>query len=304
MEALLERHGRTFAQELRIDVAKGTPSPLFRLLVMSILLSARIGHNLATDAARALSEQGWTTARKLGEATWEQRVRVLNHAGYARYDESTSRMLGDTCVLLLDRYGGDLRRLRDETERDPKRERALLKELKGLGDVGVDVFFREAQVAWEELRPFADRRSHEAAQRLGSAATRARSCGWSTAIPTSSRGWWLRSRASGSSATTTTCASRPRPSRADRLSTRHLVEHQATFAVLMSAVVGVAVAPGDVVADQARLGGVVGVVCAGEREVAQRPELRLDAVQPVVKHEMQPDRLRIRKPDKRCRALH
>src|SRR3954465_14131594 len=45
-------------------------------------------------------------------------------------------------------------------------------------------------------------------------------------------------------------------------------------------VVGVAVAPGDVAADQARLGGVVGGVGAGEREVAQRPELRLDAVQP------------------------
>lgn len=167
VEALLERHGRTFAQELRIDVAKGTPSPLFRLLVMSILLSARIGHRLAMDAARALSGQGWTTARKLGDTRWEQRVRVLNRSGYARYDESTARMLGDTCELLRERYGGDLRRLREEAGHDPKRERALLKELKGLGDVGVDIFFREAQVAWEELYPFADRRCLEAARRLG-----------------------------------------------------------------------------------------------------------------------------------------
>src|SRR4051795_2661019 len=45
-------------------------------------------------------------------------------------------------------------------------------------------------------------------------------------------------------------------------------------------VVGVAVAPGDVAADQARLGGVVGVVGAGEGEAAQGAELRLDAVQP------------------------
>ena len=166
-EALLERHGRTFADELGIDVAAGTPSPLFRLLVASILFSARIGHRIAAAAARALADQGWTTPRKLAEATWRQRVRVLNGAGYARYDESTSRMLGDTCALLLERYRGDLRRLREQAERDPRRERALLKEFKGIGDVGVDIFFREAQVVWEELYPFADRRALRAAERLG-----------------------------------------------------------------------------------------------------------------------------------------
>lgn len=45
-------------------------------------------------------------------------------------------------------------------------------------------------------------------------------------------------------------------------------------------VVGVAVAPGDVAADQPGLGGMVGVVGAGEGEVAQGTELGLDAVQP------------------------
>ena len=166
-EALLERHGRTFANELGIDVAANTPSPRFRLLVASILFSARIGHRIAFAAARALADQGWTTPQKLARTTWAQRVRVLNRAGYARYDESTSRMLGDTCTLLLERYRGDLRRLREQAGRDPRRERALLKEFKGIGDVGVDIFFREAQVAWEELYPFADRRALRAAERLG-----------------------------------------------------------------------------------------------------------------------------------------
>jgi hypothetical protein len=32
--------------------------------------------------------------------------------------------------------------------------------------VGVDIFFREAQAAWGELRPFADRRALDAAKRL------------------------------------------------------------------------------------------------------------------------------------------
>jgi hypothetical protein len=167
VEALLERHGQTYAAELGIDLARNTPSALYRWLCAATLLSARIGASAAMQAARALADQGWTTAQKMADATWEQRTRTLNQAGYARYDESTSRMLGDTAEMLLDRYQGDLRRLRDAAERDPGRERALLKECKGIGEVGADIFCRETQVAWDELFPFADRRALEAAGRLG-----------------------------------------------------------------------------------------------------------------------------------------
>ena len=164
---LLDLHGRTYAEELGIRVERNTPSQLFGLLVASLLFSARISADLAVRAAKALTEHGWTTPRKMAGATWAQRTRVLNRAGYARYDESTSRMLGDTSRLLLERYGGDLRDLREEAGRDPRRERELLKEFKGIGEVGVDIFFREAQVAWPELAPFADRRALQAAKRLG-----------------------------------------------------------------------------------------------------------------------------------------
>ena len=166
LAALLERHGRTYCDELGIDIEKGTPSPLFRWLCASLLFSARIGAELAVQGAAALAEQGWTTPQKLADAKWDERVRTLNASGYARFDERTATMLGDTCEILLDRYGGDLRRLREEAEREPKRERSLLKELKGIGDVGVDIFFREAQATWDELHPFADRRALDAAKRL------------------------------------------------------------------------------------------------------------------------------------------
>lgn len=164
--ALLERHGQTFASELGVDPAKNTPSPLFRLLCFALLASTRISADIAMNAARALAAQGWTQADKLGRATWRQRTDTLNQAGYARYDESTSRMLGDTCALLVDKYGGDLRKLREAAGRDPKAERRLIKECKGLGDVGADIFFREAQSAWGELYPFADKLSLRAARRL------------------------------------------------------------------------------------------------------------------------------------------
>ncbi len=167
VEALLERHGRTYAAELGIDLGRGTPSPLFRWLCASILLSARISANVAVSAAKALAKEGWTTAGKMAAASWKQRTRALNQSGYARYDESTSRMLGETSLMLLDKYGGDLRQLRAAAGRTPEGERALLKECKGIGEVGADIFCREAQIAWDELYPFADRRALRAAARLG-----------------------------------------------------------------------------------------------------------------------------------------
>jgi hypothetical protein len=166
VHVLLDRHGRTFADELGIDVAKNTPAPLFRLLCAATLMSARISSQIAVDAARNLAKHGWRSPQKLAGSTWEERVEALNEAGYARYQERTATMLGDLTDHLLDRYGGDLRKLRAEAGRDPEAERKLLKEFKGLGDVGVDIFFREAQVAWEELAPFADKRALDAARRL------------------------------------------------------------------------------------------------------------------------------------------
>lgn len=167
VSALMERHGRTFTQELGIDVEDNTPAPLFQLLCLSLLFSARIRADIAVEAMRALLDAGWTTADHMARASWQARVRVLNDAGYARFDEKTATMLGEASNLLIDRYGGDLRRLRREAGRQPEEERSLLKQVKGIGDVGVDIFFREAQAAWHELQPFADQKALEGAGRLG-----------------------------------------------------------------------------------------------------------------------------------------
>jgi endonuclease III len=163
---LLERHGATYADELGIPLRRGGPSALFRLLCAALLLSARISADLAVAAARALADEGWTTPRKMADATWAERTRVLNRSGYARYDERTSRMLEDSAEHLLDAYGGDLRRLRDAADRDRARERELLMEFKGIGQVGADIFLREVQRVWPEVRPYFDDRALKSARRL------------------------------------------------------------------------------------------------------------------------------------------
>ncbi|MBO0829626.1 MAG: endonuclease [Streptosporangiales bacterium] len=166
VRALLDRHGRTFAADAGIKLAD-RPAPLFQLLVLATLLSTRIRGDIAVAAARALRDAGWTTARGMAEATWAQRTKVLNRSGYARYDERTSRMLGDTAVRLGEQYGGDLRRLREHADGDVDALRASLTTFKGIGGVGADVFLREVQGVWPELRPFVDSRAGDGAKALG-----------------------------------------------------------------------------------------------------------------------------------------
>jgi endonuclease III len=167
VRTLLERHGRTYCDELGIEIAKGTPAVLFRWLVASMLFSARISAGNAVEAAHALTEAGLGTAEKMAGASWQDRVDVLTAHGYKRFDESYSRMLGETAEAVRDDYGGDLRKLRELAGRDVGEERKRLKAFKGLGDVGVDIFFREVQTAWPELYPFADAKALRAAEMLG-----------------------------------------------------------------------------------------------------------------------------------------
>lgn len=166
-KAILELYPESYAEALHINVGKNTPAPLYQWLLCSLLMSARINANQAQQAAAALFDAGWTTPDKMAATTWEQRVKVLNENGYARYDESTARYIADTTETINDRYAGDLRNLRKEAVNDPERERALLQQFKGIGKVGADIFFREVQVAWEEHFPFVDRKAAEAAADLG-----------------------------------------------------------------------------------------------------------------------------------------
>lgn len=158
---LLEQHGRTYADEAGISL-KDTPAPLFQLLVLSLLLSARIRASVAVASTRALSRAGMRDARKMKDATWQQRVDALGEGGYRRYDERTSTQLGQAAELVLDRYGGDLRRLRKEGDAG-----WLLREVPGIGPTGRDIFLREVQGVWPEYAPFFDVKAQDGAKRLG-----------------------------------------------------------------------------------------------------------------------------------------
>jgi hypothetical protein len=57
VDVLLDRYGRTFAREAGIKLAD-QPKPLYQLLVLATLLSARISAEVAVAGARELFEAG------------------------------------------------------------------------------------------------------------------------------------------------------------------------------------------------------------------------------------------------------
>src|ERR687888_1966629 len=117
VERLLDEHGQTYAAEAGIRLTD-KPSPLYQLLVLATLLSARISAGVAVAAARELFDAGYRTPAAMCQASWQDRVDALGRGHYRRYDERTATMLGDAAALLLDRWRGDLRRLRDEAGGD------------------------------------------------------------------------------------------------------------------------------------------------------------------------------------------
>jgi endonuclease III len=161
VRALLDEQGSTYAQQAGITL-RNSPAPLYQLLVLAILLSARIRAGVAVTAAQALFDHGMRDARSMADASWQERVDALGEGGYRRYDERTSTMLGNGASLLLERYNGDLRRLREEP--DPRK---ALQDVPGIGPVGADIFLREVQAVWPELAPYIDRKALDGAKRLG-----------------------------------------------------------------------------------------------------------------------------------------
>jgi endonuclease III len=163
---LLTRHDQTYAEQAGIRLAD-KPSPLFELLVLALLLSTRISADIAVGAARELFAAGYRTPERMRDASWQDRVDALGRGHYRRYDESTASRLGDNSALLIQRWGGDLRQLRDEGGGEARQIRRLLTEFDGIGPTGADIFLREVQGVWPQVAPYLDTRARTGAERVG-----------------------------------------------------------------------------------------------------------------------------------------
>jgi endonuclease III len=167
VQSLLKQAGTTYAQEAGIRL-KDQPMPLFQLLTLCMLASKPIDATIATRAARELFRAGLRTPQAVLTAERATMIRAFGRAHYIRYDESSATRLADIAAAVRDEYGGDLRKL---ATGDVKTTSRLLKQFKGIGDTGADIFLREIQDVWTWVRPYFDKRAIEAARQLDLPAT-------------------------------------------------------------------------------------------------------------------------------------
>lgn len=187
---LIDRYGSLPLSDTSISTPLSvTPSTLLALLLNALLSSARISHELAARTVQRVIRAGYHDLPTLKQSTWQGRTEVLTEGGYTRYREKTATALGELAEFLSEKYGscasfppsppshvetdlyipvidGDLNNLlsRFKSAQDVRKG---LKEIKGLGDVGVDIFFNTAQGVCPTLAPFLDPRSAKTAEDIG-----------------------------------------------------------------------------------------------------------------------------------------
>ncbi|RKE17882.1 endonuclease [Streptomyces sp. TLI_171] len=155
----------TYAEQAGIVLAD-RPEPLWQLLVLSNLVSARIHAEIAVSGTAALIAAGAGTPAGTLDLTWQQRKDALLAGRYQHFADGTATRLGDCARLAEDEYGGDLRKLAAAAQYRPERTRALLQRFPGIGPAGAAAFCREAQAVWPFLRPALDPRAVIGAERL------------------------------------------------------------------------------------------------------------------------------------------
>ena len=166
VQRLLEVAGATYAAEAGIKISD-KPMPLFQLLVLCMLASKPIDAAIAMGAARELFKAGLRTPKAVLASDRQTMIDAFGRAHYVRYDESSATRLTDMAERVRDEYSGDLRELADRSGHDVRAAKRMLKEFKGIGDTGADIYLREVQDAWTWVRPYFDDRATAAAKQLG-----------------------------------------------------------------------------------------------------------------------------------------
>jgi endonuclease III len=163
---LLKAAGTTYAEEAGIRI-NDKPMPLFQLLVLCMLASKPIDATTAMRAARELFTAGLRTPKGVLASDRRSMISAFGRAHYVRYDESSATRLTDIAERVRADYSSDLREIARRSQHDIRSATRMLKQFKGIGDTGADIYLREVQDVWTWARPYFDERATAAARALG-----------------------------------------------------------------------------------------------------------------------------------------
>ena len=143
----------------------------FEELLSAVILSRPISHRLGLRSIRTIfnSPYEFTNPKAIKEAGAEKRHQALWDAKTQHKQKTVEEM-----ELLADVFDGEgkdpegLEHVRKDGEHNAEKEREILKSsVKGLGQTGLDIFFRRVQWTWSNAYPFVDKRTTESLEKIG-----------------------------------------------------------------------------------------------------------------------------------------
>ncbi|KAK5113221.1 hypothetical protein LTR62_003557 [Meristemomyces frigidus] len=144
-------------------------------LLCAIVLSRPISHRLGLRTIRTIlnAPYDFTSARATRDAGSEKQHQALWDAR-TQHKDKTATQIGELADVVLEKFtaeddaeGTQLQRVRDDCDREvPKERQYLKKSIKGLGETGLDIFFRRVQWLWDAGYPFVDGKSVESLRKL------------------------------------------------------------------------------------------------------------------------------------------
>lgn len=164
IEKLIRNFGKTYSEELGIDLGSRKEKEIFKWFLASMLFGKRIGENIAKRTYQEFEKSDLLTPNKILEAGWDRLVAALDAGGYVRYDFSTADKLLKVMEDLI-KCGG-LNNIHKEANNEKDLEEKL-KLFKGIGPVTANIFLRELRHIWEKANPELSRFTKIGAKNLG-----------------------------------------------------------------------------------------------------------------------------------------
>ncbi|KAJ5690395.1 hypothetical protein N7462_004787 [Penicillium macrosclerotiorum] len=137
------------------------------IAIDAMLKSRPISHHLAHKTTCGLIDHRYHLIDTLANSTWEDRVQTLRQSGYNRYREQCATNLGNLAELVNNKYDGDLNQLLEGSHGHTEEIQRRMKEIKGIGDLGAELFLDQVHSVWPSVAPFLDSRSLKTAEEIG-----------------------------------------------------------------------------------------------------------------------------------------
>lgn len=166
LRLLAERLASSYCERLGLKPSKGEEE-LFQWFLASILFGAPIFERTAEKTFKLFQANGLTSPKSLLKAGWDRLVELLDAGGYTRYDFKTADKLLEMAANLEKLYGGSLLRLHEEAEDGLTLEEKLKGLARGIGQVTIQIFLREASDALPKAEPLPSAYEILAARNLG-----------------------------------------------------------------------------------------------------------------------------------------